>query len=142
MITIDKNDIEGITLLSIEEARELPRWLLANGDRWWLRSPSFYRCDADCVNEDGSVSYAGCLVNYDYCYVRPAIKINARPYLPLMIGEMVLVLGREAQYVGNGMVLLCESIGHRKFDDNTNNYDTSGIKAALELWLSGEKSKC
>jgi len=141
MLTIDKNDIEGITMLSVEEARKLPQWILADGNRWWLRSSGRDRYDAAGICGDGSILSLGRPIRDAGAYVRPAIKINVRPYLPLMIGETVLILGRLAQFVGNDAVLLCESIGCHRFDEKCNDYEKSEIKVYLEGWLDEELKK-
>lgn len=141
MITIDKNNIEGITLLSIGNIAKLPTWLLANGTIWWLQTPGYLPHDVAFVNCAGSYDASGACVNDNNVCVRPAIKIDVRPYLPLVIGETVLVLGREAQFVGNGMVLFCEPIDHRKFDNETNNFNKSELKEYLEGWLKKEMEK-
>ena len=135
MITIDKNDIKGITLLSIKEARKLPQWILADGSRWWLRSPGRDRHDAAGITSYGSILSLGRSIRDTGAYARPAIKIDVRPYLPLMVGETVLILGRLAQYIGNDMVLLCEPIGCHRFDENSNDYEKSEIKEFVEEWL-------
>jgi len=144
MITIDRKDVEGITLLSTEEAEKLPRWLLANGNGWWLRSPGYVRNGAACVFTDGTVFRLGFDVHYDDICVRPVIKVNLKPYLPLIvkgriqplvIGETVRVFFKQAQYIGNDMVLLCESIAFHRFDEKSNDYENSEIKEFLENWL-------
>ncbi len=141
MITIDKNDVKGITLLSYGQAVRLPRWILADGNWWWLRSPGLNQNDVAGVNYGGFVGKGGYYIddNNDV-WVRPALTIKKLPNLE--IGDLVEVFNRKAQYIRSSMVLLCEPIDHRKFDKETNNYGKSEIKEFLEGWLSGEKSKC
>ena len=138
MITIDKSQIKGVTLLSVEEAKALPRWILAKGKWWWLRSPGHFSDRVASVHYDGSVDDFGDSVYNDYGAVCPALKIENLPNLK--IGETIKVLGRMAQYIGNDMVLLVEPIGYRRFDADSNNYDKSEIKAWLEKWL--EEAQC
>ena len=71
MITINKNDIKGITLLSEKEAWELPNWILANSDWWWLRTCGAYCDTAIGVSCDGRTSLNGYSVYNDYVCVRP-----------------------------------------------------------------------
>ncbi len=136
MIIIDKNDIEGITLLSKKEAWDLPRWILANSDWWWLRSCGNSRDEVVGVGMDGAISYDYEISNPRVC-VRPALEIKTLPNLE--IGDLVEVLGRKSQYIGNNTVLLCEPIACHEFDDETNDYDKSAIKSYIENWLKKEK---
>ena len=55
-------DIQGITLLSIDEAKQLPRKVLAASDWWWLRSPGYYSIDAAFVHFGGYVYGLGIYV--------------------------------------------------------------------------------
>jgi len=140
MLKINNEDIEGIYLLSEEEAQNIPSWILACGGSWWLRSAlALYSYGAWYVN-----GYYGYLDNDDYSatnLVRPAFSITNLDNQGLEIGETVKVLGRIAQYIGNNSVLLCDGIGERRFDGESNDYEKSEIKRYIESWLAKELKK-
>lgn len=134
MISIKSEDIESIYLLSIQQAEKLPRYILAIGDSWWLRSPGTF-CGAVEVDENGNVNYFGLKVDYNRGGVRPALKIENLDLLNLEIGETVKALGLMAQYIGDNSVLFCESIAEHRFDSKSNDYEISEVKRFIEEWL-------
>lgn len=134
MISIKSEDIESIYLLSIQQAERLPKYILAIGDSWWLRSPGTF-CGAVEVDENGNVNYFGLKVDYNRGGVRPALKIKNLDLLNLEIGETVKVFGLLAQCIGDNSVLLCESITNHRFDSKSNDYETSEVKRFIEEWL-------
>ena len=132
------NQVIGITLLSLEEATSVPRWILANGTWWWLRSPGNYSDYTVIVFIDGSVYDRGDLVDDEDVAVRPALQIANPPSLE--IGEKVKVFGHIAEYIGGDMVLLREPLWYGRFDGSSNDYDQSEVKAKLDEWLEEMKN--
>lgn len=145
MIRIKNEDVESIYLLSTDEADSLPKYILANGEYWWLRSLGRYPYYAAFVYDDGSVSRIGYSVDDDAICVRPALKSNNLESLNLEIGETVRVLGLMAQYIGDNSFLLCKSIATQRFDqkfeDKLRLYETSQVKQFIEEWLEKKKTE-
>ena len=133
MYQIKNEDVLSADLLSVKEANKLPTWILANGDKWWLRSPGYYSYCSSCVYDWGYVGVVGVNVNTTDGNVRPALKISNIQNLE--IGEVVKVFGLMAQYIGNDKVLLCKSIFYSRFDGDSNVYATSEVKKRLDEWF-------
>lgn len=128
--------IEGITLLSTEEAKALPETIRACGDWWWLRSPGFYSDVAASVIIGDSVYGYGSDVGSGSGAVRPALIIPELEDLDLeKYKDSVTIFDGEWIYIGDGMVLAEKPIFYSRFDPISNNYETSEIKQKLEDWL-------
>ena len=128
-------EIEGITLLSLEEAKQVPVEKLAIGKWWWLRSPGNISAFAEGVDEVGFVDMYGRYVNA-YYVVRPALKISNSESANLEIGDSFDALGYTWTYVLNGIALCDSSIGYHRFDKASNVWKTSELKKWLEDWFS------
>lgn len=137
MLKIDKTKIKKITLLSIEEAMLLPRWILSNGYRWWLKSPGAYYKLAAFVGSSGVIDVYGDYVDNCDISVRPVLKLDSKDSSNLEIGDLVEVVNEPAQYIGHNTVLIADPIGFEQFDENRNNYKTSKIRSWLVAWLKG-----
>ncbi|MBR6271392.1 MAG: hypothetical protein IKR26_04490 [Lachnospiraceae bacterium] len=130
---IDVN-IEGITLLSIEEAEELPQTVRVCEESWWLRTPGDGSDCAAVVRSGGSVDYIGYDVYDCFAAVRPALKIaNIKAYRPYE--DKLEVFRINWIYIGDNLWLAEEPIFHSEFDEESNNYEKSEIKKELEDWL-------
>lgn len=149
MLTINNEDVMSADLLSIEEASELPIWILANGDWWWLRSTGAYSYYAASVSGNGHVHTDGYYVYSNYG-VRPALRIKNLDFRViydvsstprLEIGDLVEVFGLKTQYIGGNKVLLCEPIFNNQFDERSNVYETSKIKQKIDEWF-GKRKEC
>ena len=98
---------------------------------WWLRSPgSNSNYAADVVNV-GSVLVYGLLVNIDNFAVRPALK---SAILNLPIGEKFIALGNRWIMIDDGFAISEDMITHRRYDSESNVWETSELKAWLEAW--------
>ena len=139
MYTINNEDVISADLLSVEEANKLPKWILANGDWWWLQSKGYYMDYTAGVNSNGVVDDIGNFVNGDDYGVRPALVVVNIP--SLRVGETVEAFGLVAQYIGNNKVLLCENIFFSRFDEKSNKYKTSEIKQKLDEWFKKKKEE-
>ena len=137
MLTIKNEDVISADLLSIEEVKVLPQWILANGHWWWLQSPGYTCYNAAFVYIGGSVDTYGHNVDDTKGGVRPTLKVSNLPNLT--IGETVGIFGLLAQYIGNDSVLLCEPIGYHRFDAESNNYERSEIKSYLDDWFEEKR---
>lgn len=126
----DISEINEITLLSIEEAGKVPVSILACGEWWWLRSPGYYQYDATYVYIGGGVYELGDYVYSDNIAVRPAFRINN---LESEIGGKIMVGKTWCTVVDEGLALAdCIIGGSHRFDKESNNWETSELKAFIE----------
>lgn len=140
MYTIKNEDVVSCDLLSVEEAKNLPRWIRSNVYWWWLRSPgncfyyaAFVYCDGFLDNSDGVD------VDNDDGAVRPVLQVSNLDSLNLEIGETVKVFNLMAEYIGENKVLLCEPIFKSCFDSESNDYETSEVKKKIDEWFKEVK---
>lgn len=139
MFFIKNENIISADLLSVEEVENIPCWICACGNYWWLRSPSYDSDNVANVDVDGSIEDYGSDIRSAYIAVRPAITVATSFHL--QIGETVKVFYKMAQYIGNNKVLLCEPIFRSQFDKNNNTYETSEVKHKLDEWFNQMKSE-
>ena len=129
-------EIKGITLLSLDEAVQVPIEKLAIGSWWWLRSPGNDSNLVAGVSLDGWVGMIDNIVYYTDVVVRPALKITNPVSANLEIGDRIDALGYTWTYVLDGMALCDSSIGYHRFDKVSNEWETSELKRWLENWLT------
>lgn len=141
------NDIEisEITLLSINEARELSREVRETDSWWWLRSPgrhpSYIKADpydAADVYYDGEVYTDAFNVNYNGG-VRPALRISNFGSSNLNIGDKFSAGGEEWTVISKDVALCDRIVGQTYFRKDVdaldaNVYEQSDIKKWLENW--------
>lgn len=128
--------ITGATLLTVDEARKL----LTGKDRdrglwWWLRSPGHFQNDAALVNDDGSVDACGVDVSDGGGGVRPALKIENLALSNLKIGDIFYFGGKLFKLISDRLALCETIIGTLRFDESSNNYESSEIKASVDAWF-------
>jgi hypothetical protein len=68
--------ITGATLLSIEEAWNLPNRLMAYKNWWWLRSHGYFQYCIAGVCCNGAIDAVGNDVDFDEASIRPTLKIK------------------------------------------------------------------
>ena len=130
-----KND--KIFLISIEEYEKYKKHIPYINSWWWLRSPGFYsNCAAHVVN-DGSVSNYGNDVFLSNDAVRPALKISNPEFDPLKIGERFVKYSFPWIKIDNNLAIAEVLIAFRRFDKESNEYETSEIRQFLKDWLKG-----
>lgn len=141
-LEIKESDILEVTLLSTEEARELPKELLKADEHWWLRSPGGSDIEAAFVHGDGGIVFVGGIgVDREYG-VRPALKLKS---LLFKKGDSFSYNGYEWDVIGDNLALCRTIVGECAFRkclkaDDANNYETSDIKKWLnDWWKDGEK---
>lgn len=128
-IKVKQFDVEEtvITILSYEETKRVPKKILANGEYWWLGSPFAYDSySAGIVDTSGNVSW-----NYHTktSGARPAFRIAN---LQSEVGEKVLVENTWCTCVFDNVVLADKCICERRFDGDSNDWETSELKAFIE----------
>ena len=137
--TCDIN-IDGITLLSVEEYEACREYVPPFNGIWWLRSPGSSSEYAEVVSRSGGVYSYGGSVSYDYA-VRPALKLVGLKSANLQIGDNFRLFGHDWTVVSNTHALCNDSIGESPFREDyeaedANNYETSDIKMFVEKWLA------
>jgi len=129
-------EINGITLLSIEEY-EACKYIIPNINFWWwLRSPGYSSINAANVSNVGNVSDFGNYVNYDDRAVRPALIYESSN---LQIGDKIKIVGYNWTVISDSMILCDDVVGFTYFRkdwraNDANDYEKSDIKKWLNDW--------
>lgn len=123
------NEVNEITLLSIEDVMRLPKDILTIKKWWWLQSPSLAHNLAAYVYSDGNVNELGNFVNYDDNGVRPVFRINN---LKLPFGEKVYAEKTQCTVIGEGLLLSDSIVCRHRFDIGSNDWKTSELKRFIE----------
>ena len=136
--SIDLN-INGITLLSTEEAIKLPINIRISEYPWWLRSPGEYDTYAAIVSVDGEDVFSDGISVDEEFGVRPALKISNLESCNLQIGDIIIMFNYTWTVISNNLILCDKIVGKCKFRENwkakdANNYEASDVKKWLEKW--------
>ena len=134
-IEIEESDIYNATLLSVEEASDLPESVRRCNVWWWLRSPGSDSYDAMSVLADGSIYSSGYGVDLDFGAVRPALTIrglkskNLEPYSIVLInGKKFIVIGKDTALYNDAFIFHY----FNKTKKQGNDYKTSDIRKFVE----------
>lgn len=132
-------DVQGITLLSVEEYEACREYVPPFNGIWWLRSPGSSSEYAAVVSRSGGVYSYGGSVSYDYA-VRPALKLVGLKSANLQIGDNFRLFGHDWTVVSDTHALCNDSIGESPFREDyeaedANNYEKSDIKRFIEEWF-------
>lgn len=125
-------EVNGATLLSVDEAEKIPREILNCDECWWLRTPGKYQDEAAVVDYIGSVLPAGSSVYVYTVGVRPVFILEPHN---LQIGTTIEIYGIESTIISDKLALVKEPIGFRRFDSETNDYKKSEIKEFVDRWF-------
>lgn len=137
MKTLELHDYE-ITLLTAEEYETHMEQIPVIACWWWLRSPGFDSSNAAGVHLFGSVYDPGNFVSYDILAVRPALKSDL---INLPIGERFAALLNRWIVIDKGLAISEHEIASRRYDSESNKWETSELKAWLEAWAKeGEEA--
>ena len=132
MKTIDLHTGEyEITLLTKEEYEAHWEQIPLVTDWWWLRSPGGNSSYAAYVDIDDSVYERGDDVHDDLYAIRPALK---SAIINLPIGEKFIALGNRWIMIDDGFAISEDVITHRRYDNKSNDWETSKLKEWLEDW--------
>lgn len=134
-------DITGVTLLSIEEAEELPFKFRKYTSRWWLRSPGYNSYYAAFVYSNGSVDDFGDYVDLDSNMVRPALQIKNLESSNLKIGDVFYFGGKPFEVISNNLSFCLDCIGFYCFRrdceaSDANDYNKSDVKKYVDDWFN------
>lgn len=121
------DEVDEITLLSVEEAKKVQPQIRACSEWWWLRSPGLNQYFAAIVDKSG-ISELGDLVSSGYHTIRPVFKINS---LESEIGEKIMVNKTWCTIIDEGLVLADNPICNHRFDEKSNKWETSELKAFI-----------
>lgn len=121
----DINEVDEITLLTVEQAKEIPNYILACGDWWWLRSSNCCQYDAAVVYDGGDVKDGGDRVFDDYSTVRPVFRINN---LDSFLGDCVYINKTRCTVIDKNLALADYPICEHRFDLESNDWKTSELK--------------
>lgn len=145
----NKLKITGATLLSTQEADELPQHLKLQkpyGKLWWLRSPGLDRISAAYVRFDGSVFFSGHYVGDEEIPVRPALKLEDRELSGLHIGDRFEFGSAEFEIISDNLAFCTKDIGCCAFREDwkakdANIYEASDVKKFIDVWFASAKNQ-
>ena len=120
-----------ITLLTVEEY-ERYKTQIPHVNVWcWLRSPGDDQNYAASVFDDSDVyGIVDHVINAFYA-VRPALRSEI---IDLPIGERISALGNRWTVINTGLAISNEVVARKRFDGNSNVWETSELKKWLEEW--------
>lgn len=125
----DVDEVE-ITLLTVEEAKALPRAILRTySDDWWLRTPGDKEDTIAAVAGNGFVLERGLCVNWERIAVRPAFIIAN---LKSSKFDKILVGNTWCTVVAPGLALADKKVCWHRYDAKSNNWETSELKAFIK----------
>ncbi len=132
-------NVTEVTLLSVSEAKRIPRKLRGYSKAWWLRSQGsdFYSAAFE-YGGSGGVYAPGHSV-YITLGVRPALRVRGLSSLNLKTGAVVGINDCSYYVIPGDMLLSKEGIGDCSFRDNwrapdANVYEKSDIKKFVDDW--------
>ena len=140
-------EITEATLLTIEEARKLPKRLRTydgtNDEWWWLKSPGLCPNHVTFVDSDSFVNSFG-----DYAYVdnivRPVLIISNFDSSNLQIGDTFEFGNEKFEVISNGKAFCLGYINYMEFRKDpdapdANDYEKSDIKKYIDDWFEKVK---
>lgn len=135
-------DITGATLLTKEEAKELPKKLLSHDTWWWTRSPSRYSDGAISVSSYGYVNNNGTGI-LSTGKVRPVLTISNLESSGLKIGDEFEFGGQKFEIISNDKAFCLNDIGECAFRQELriNVYEMSNIKKYVDEWFERSKKE-
>lgn len=122
------SEIDEITLLTVEQAKKLPNHILRCNEWWWLQSPGNRSYKTAVVYRDGDINKRGYDVDYVSSAIRPAFRITN---LKSEIWDKVIIGKTLCTVVDKDLVLADSFICKSTFDEKSNNWETSELKAFI-----------
>ena len=134
--TEDSKTMDKIFLLSAEEYKKYEDKIPFIRDSWWLRSPGDVQANAAFVYDDGYLIDLGYGVSYDAVAVRPALSIDNPQANNLKIGDRFVEADFPWIVIDEGLAIAEVPIAWRRFDAESNDYETSDIRQFLIAWYA------
>lgn len=133
-------EITGATLLTVEEARELPEWLKKKLYWWWLRSPGKDSSHVAYVSLNGDIDNYGADVDNYHGGVRPVLTISNLESLGLKIGDRFEFGGRDFEIISDDKAFCLGCITSMAFREDwkapdANDYEKSDVKKCIDVWF-------
>ena len=131
-------DVEGVTLLSLDEFRMLPYKLRDIGKCWWLRTPGdnvgtvMYVDDFGEEHEEGE-TVDTVLNSFHMMHVRPVLLVSG-----VKKGEKIRIFDNDWTAFSENAVLCDTQVGAFRFDLARTDYESSDIKKWLEDWFQDQ----
>jgi hypothetical protein len=138
-------EIEGATLLTVEEAKELSKNISLAERNWWLRSPGgFDDWAAFVFGDDGHVDDDGYFV-YEEFGVRPALRISNLESSDLQVGDKFIFGGQSWTIISDDKALCDDVMGESVFcrdlcAKDANVYEASDVKKFVDDWYANAKN--
>lgn len=136
--------ITGATLLSVEEAWNLPNRLMAYKNWWWLRSHGHFQYCVAGVYGNGAIDTVGNDVDFDEASIRPALKIKNLASSNFGIGGVFSFGGKNFEIISDDLALCLSDIGKHSFRKkwwrkNCRDYEKSDAKKFVDNWYIAAK---
>lgn len=126
-----------IFLLSIEEFREYADHIPKIMCLWWLRSPGVARSVGSYVSLTSYEAFDfGIRVNTAGIAVRPALRLNDKQK-SLEIGDRFIEAWFPWIVIGDDIAIAEMPVAFLRFDEESNNYETSDVRRFLLGWYEG-----
>lgn len=120
-----------IFLLSTEEYEKYKDKIPHINSWWWLRSPSSSSTRAAYISIDGNATKYGASVNYIRA-IRPALRCIAGQWK--VADNRIFRCGMTWIKIDENLYIAEVPIAFRRFDGDSNNYQTSEIRQFLLNW--------
>ena len=134
-------EITGATLLTVEEAKKLPRRLRMYSRWWWLKTRGYLSCNATLVSQVGYINECGSDISFDGA-IRPALKISYLESSGLKIGDTFEFDGKQFEIISDDKAFCLQDIGECYFNHfvegelgDFNDYEKSYIKNYVDDWF-------
>jgi len=139
-------EITGATLLTVEEARELPEMLRKRSYWWWLQSPGKDSSHVAHVGFDGNINNYGADVDNYYGGVRPALIISNFESSGLKIGDMFEFGDKQFEIISDNKAFCLGCITSMAFREDwrapdANDYEKSNVKKRIDVWFERSKKE-
>ena len=134
--------IESATILSTDEALNLPVPIRRTGYRWWLRSPdSRDASQVVAVMGNGHISPFYSNVSAD-SGVRPAFVVSNLEDFNCVIGDTITIKSKRYVVIDTNKILYNDEPVRCQFNSkNSNDYETSDLKQFVNGWLKDLKNE-
>lgn len=127
-------EIKRATILTEEEAKQIPEECRKYREPWWLQSPGTQPDTVAYVSFDGTILSDGQPVNCK-TKVRPALVLADSPAATLEVGDKFIFDGKPFEVIGDRLALCLTDIGTSCFHTVSNQHHASDLKAYTEDWF-------